>query len=360
MSHQNLYVSTRKGLFALSRNSSDWRVERISFLAEPVTLFLADPRDGVQYAALNLGHFGVKIHRSEDGGQTWEECDPPSYPVPEGEEKGPSLFMIWELEAGGPDQPGVLWAGTIPGGLFKSSDHGKSWSIVESLWNRPEREKWFGGGYDQAGIHSVCVDPTDSRHVSVAVSCGGVWVTRDGGESWAVKTKGMFAEYMPPDQRDNPDIQDPHRMVLCRAKPSNHWVQHHNGIFRSTDDCETWSHVPNDNPSSFGFAVAVHPEDPDSAWFVPAVKDQTRVPAEARLVVTRTRDGGKTFEALSRGLPQGPAYDIVYRHALAVDDSGTTLAFGSTTGNLWISENGGDDWRCFSNNLPPINAVRFG
>jgi hypothetical protein len=76
-------------------------------------------------------------------------------------------------------------------------------------------------------------------------------------------------------------------------------------------------------------------------------------------VVNRTRDGGKTFETLSRGLPQQHAYDLVFRHALDVDDTGERLAFGSTTGSLWVSENGGDAWQTVSLNLPPIYAVRF-
>ena len=55
-------------------------------------------------------------------------------------------------------------------------------------------------------------------------------------------------------------------------------------------------------PSTFGFAVAVHPRDPDTAWFVPEIKDEKRIPRDGKLVVTRTRDGGKSFES-----DQGPA-----------------------------------------------------
>ena len=75
--------------------------------------------------------------------------------------------------------------------------------------------------------------------------------------------------------------------------------------------------------------------------------------------MTRTRDGGKTFETLRRGLPQEHAYDIVYRHALAIDDSGERLLFGSTTGALWISEDGGENFGTLSAHLPPIYCVRF-
>ena len=96
-----------------------------------------------------------------------------------------------------------------------------------------------------------------------------------------------------------------------------------------------------------------------AAWFVPAVKDECRVPVDAALCVTRTHDGGKSFHALRTGLPQQHAYDLVYRHGLAVDGSGERLAIGSTTGGLWASEDGGDSWRCVSTHLPPIYCLRF-
>jgi photosystem II stability/assembly factor-like uncharacterized protein len=84
-----------------------------------------------------------------------------------------------------------------------------------------------------------------------------------------------------------------------------------------------------------------------------------RVPAEGKVVVSRTRDGGKTFEVLEKGLPQQHAYDLVYRHALDIDDTGNVLAFGSTTGSLWITEDGGDSWQTISEHLPPIFSVRM-
>jgi len=107
--------------------------------------------------------------------------------------------------------------------------------MLRSLWDRPERKQWFGGGYDFPGIHSICVDPRDPRRVLAGVSCGGAWLTEDGGESWSVASRGMVADYMPRRKRDDPAIQDPHRIVRCGGSPDVFWAQHHNGIFRSGD-----------------------------------------------------------------------------------------------------------------------------
>jgi hypothetical protein len=137
------------------------------------------------------------------------------------------------------------------------------------------------------------------------------------------------------------------------------WCQHHNGVFRSEDAGATWHDLPAIRPSKFGFAVAAHPHDARTAWFVPAIKDERRVPVDGKVVVARTRDGGKSFDVLTRGLPQHHAYDLVYRHALAVDDTGERLAFGSTTGGCWISEDGGDSWTSPEARLPPVSVVRF-
>jgi len=366
MTAKRLFVSTRKGLFSVVREASGWALGRVSFLGDAVSLAMHDPRDGALYAALGLGHFGVKLRRSRDLGESWEELAAPAFPqqpeghvetLPDGKPWPWRVEQIWSLEAGG--APGELWCGTIGGGLFRSRDGGSSWELTRGLWDHPKRKEWFGGGADMPGIHSVCVHPREPRRIAVGVSSGGVWRSEDGGETWGVSSRGMFAEYMPPQRREDEVIQDPHRVVQCPSNPDRFWTQHHNGVFRSDDGGRTWVTIPNVRPSVFGFAVAVHPHDGDTAWLVPAVKDEKRVPVDAKVVVARTRDAGKTWETLTRGLPQSHAYDLVYRHALDVDGSGERLAFGSTTGSLWTSDDGGDSWTCLSSHLPPIYAVRF-
>jgi hypothetical protein len=357
-----LFVATRKGLFTVQRRNGRWQqAPEPAFLGDPVTAVLPDARDGTLYAALNLGHFGVKMRRSKDGGKTWDEQAAPTYPPqPEGAPGAPwKLVQVWTLETGGADEPGVLWAGTIPGGLFRSQDRGATWSLQRSLWDRPERPEWSGGGYDAAGIHSICIDPRDSRSITVAVSTGGVWQSRDRGETWACRATGMRAAYMPPDRQNDPNVQDVHRMVACRSNPDVLWAQHHNAVFRSTDSASSWQEVEKPALSCFGFGVVVDPDDANVAWFVPAIKDEQRVPVGGQLAVTRTRDGGRTFDVLREGLPAAPAYDLVYRHGLDIDAAGERLAIGSTTGGLWISDNRGDSWQCISAHLPPVYAVRF-
>lgn len=354
------YVASRKGLFTYRKNGAGWETAAPAFLGEPVSAVLKDPRDGALYAALNLGHFGPKLHRSDDDGYSWTELAPPAFPAADPQDKdAPSVEQIWTLVPGGADEPGALWAGTIPGALWRSDDRGENWKLIESLWNREERKGWFGGGYDHPGIHSVLVDPRDSAKLTLGISCGGVWKSEDRGKTWRLTGKGLRSDYTPPEQSEDLNTQDPHRLASCPAAPDTIWCQHHNGIFLSRDGGESFTEFRDVKPAVFGFAVVVDPNDPDTAYLAPGVKDECRVPVGAKLVVNKTTDAGETWDAQSNGLPADPSYDLIFRHALDIDETGERLVMGSTTGNLWVSENAGRDWTQLSAYLPPIAAVAF-
>ena len=372
------WIATRKGLIELTRRAGGWAVVRTHFIAEPVSAVLPPTPGGRMLAALNLGHFGVKVHASDDAGATWTEVAAPAYPPQPADLEPPQreglpefdgmpeptvvpwkLVMVWTLEAAG----NSIFAGTLPGGLFRSDDGGASWRLDRALWDHPSRSEWFGGGYDTPGIHSVCPHPARPGEVLVGISSGGAWITPRQGEAgseWSSRCVGMKAAYMPPERAEDPRVQDPHRIRRCASAPDVLWCQHHNGIWRSDDNAGHWVEITGAPVSNFGFAVAAHPRDPKTAWFVPAVKDERRIPADGALVVQRTRDGGQSFDVLRNGLPQRDCYDLVYRHGLDVDASGEHLLMGSTTGHLWSSDDGGANWTLAQAHLPPIYEVRFG
>ena len=355
-----IYVGTRKGLFELARKGAGWDIVGTQFLGDPVSAVLANG-DAV-FAALDLGHFGAHLWRRVGNGD-WQEVQVPAFPPkPDDAEDDPhpwTVGRIWNLTPGGVE--GRIWAGTMPGGLFRSDDGGESWQLNQPLWSMPDRKRWFGvAGGEMPGISNVLVDPVDANRVVIGVSCGGVIGTNDAGATWQQLGQGFQNEYMPPDQQGDPVAQDIHQLAQCRTDPDVVWCQHHSGIYRSADGGRNFTSITTAKPSAFGFAVLAHPTDPETAWFVPAIKDEKRYPVDAKLVVTRTRDGGKSFEVLDRGLPGRHVYDLVYRHAFAVDQSGDRLAFGSTSGGVWISEDGGDNWAAPDMRLPPVAAVRFG
>jgi photosystem II stability/assembly factor-like uncharacterized protein len=283
--------------------------------------------------------------------------------------KPATLGKLWVIGFG---RGGAVYVGTIPGGLFVSRDAGASFELNRPLWNDPSRggdlfegeakgeTKWFGtpasDGDFAPGIHSIVVDPRDPDRVLVAVSTAGVIETRDGGRTWHSANKGMTLEHTP-----EPDAEwghDTHYIEQCEGDPDHVWQQNHVGIYYSRDGARSWRKVS--APSQgvhFGFPITVDAANGRTAWVVPARSDQQRMALDGGLFVARTDDGGETWQALRRGLPQELAYDVVYRHALA--NAGGVVAFGSTTGNLYVSEDGGEGWTTVANNLPPIYAVRF-
>ncbi|MBN4055028.1 hypothetical protein JYT15_00815 [Acidimicrobium ferrooxidans] len=355
-----LLVGTRKGLMSLERNAGGgWKLLRTAHLGMPVPYAMRDPRSGDLWASLDHGHWGAKLRRSRDDGQSWEEIEPPAYPegaeVNDGELA--SLDYLWIIAPGGDDQPGTLYIGTEPGGLFRSDDGGNAWSLVESLWNHPSRPGgWFGGGRDGPGIHSIIVDPRDSHQVRLGISCAGVFETTDGGESWNPRNSGLVADFLPDPSSEIG--QDPHCLVQCRDQPDVLWQQNHCGIFRSTDCGANWSQVSvKGEVAHFGFPIVVDPTNGDNAWVVPAISDEIRIAIDGALCVSRTTDGGASWTELRTGLPQEACYDLIFRHAF--DLGGDALAFGSTTGNLFVSEDRGDSWACVASHLPPIYSVRW-
>lgn len=355
-----ILLGTRKGLIAFEGEGTDWRITRKDFPGIPISYAWHDDRSGTLWAAADHGHWGAKLHRLRKGEEEWTEVPPPAYA--EGEEirpgTGASLQYIWCMAGGGSDRPDRILVGTIPGGLFISDDGGDSFQLNRPLWDHPSRPaQWFGGGYDEPGIHSILVDPENSDRFFVAVSCAGVFETTDGGATWHVRNKGMSASFLP-----DPTAEvgfDPHLLTVANGSPRIFWQQNHDGIFNSVDDCMTWQRrdLGRGSHAYFGFAVATDHNDPMTAWVVPADSDERRMAMEGRLMVSRTRDGGETWEALTAGLPQEDCYDLVYRHGLAYRDG--ILAFGTTTGNLFVSDNRGDSWSQAAGFLPPIYSVQI-
>ena len=222
--------------------------------------------------------------------------------------------------------------------------------------------KWYGTpaseGEFAPGIHSIVTDPRDPDRLLVGVSTAGVLETRDGGKTWSTRNRGLLMDYGP-DPTAEWAGHDPHFVVRCEGQPDHVWQQNHCGVFHSDDGAATWRKVSHpDAGVHFGFPVAVDAKDGLTAWLVPGKADMQRMAIDGGLFVARTKDGGRTWEPLRKGLPQEDAYDVVLRHAL--DNRGDLLAFGSTTGNLYVSDDRGESWQTVANNLPPVYSVRFG
>jgi photosystem II stability/assembly factor-like uncharacterized protein len=362
MTTNRILLATRKGLLTITKGRSGWKVAHEAHGGARLSYAMADSRSGYLFACFDHGHWGVKLKRSKDEGQSWDEIPAPAYP--EGEVIKPGkpavLLYLWCLVEGQAQRPGRLYAGTVPGALFQTDDHGDSWQIVRSLWDHPSRqEQWFGGGMNEPGIHSLLLDPRQPDEALVGISCAGVFAGNLGersADAWTVHNQGLVADFLP-----NPHAEighDVHFMAQCQSEPDVLWQQNHCGIFRSTDRGRTWLALSKKGETPhFGFVVAASETDPLTAWVVPAETDEVRAAVERKLCVCRTDDGGQSWKTFRQGLPQEQCYDFVFRHGL--DNRGDQLAMGTAGGSCYISDDRGESWQTVGNHLPPIYSVRF-
>jgi len=357
----------------------------------------ADLRDSTPrlYAAANHWAWGRSVAKSEDMGKTWDFRSenlafPPDMTSPnpgpgpggtpgEWQTTPPGIIgNIWNVTPGHSSEPGVVYAGTQPAGLFRSEDWGRSWQPVEGINRHPYRKYWTGTGGGDSCIHSVHVHPDDARRIFLGVGAGGCYESKDNGASWemfshnAIVTNTMgkklmaeIASQFPADISGLPPGKDPaaidemHRMRLDPKNPDRIWGQAHMGVFRSDDAGATWTDVTEGLPSFHGFPIAVSHTQPDAVYVVPLDygQDNFRV-ALGQFSVYRTQDSGKSWEPLTKGLPGPDDYQSVYREGLDTDTMDPTGVYvGTSNGEVYASADRGDSWMRLPGTLPPILSV---
>jgi len=206
-------------------------------------------------------------------------------------------------------------------------------------------------------MHTVMPDPVDPKRMIIAVSTAGSYRTEDGGKTWQARNQGVRAEFLP---EKYPEFgQCVHKIAQPASKPQRLYLQNHWGLYRSDDGGDTWQDIANGVPSDFGFPIVVHPHDPDTAYIIPVESDEYRCTPEGKLRVYRTRNGGKSWQALTRGLPQKDALETVLRDSMTTDSlKKAGIYFGTRSGKIYASANNGDSWKLIAEGLPPIVCVK--
>ncbi len=353
-----LSIGTKKGLFvaegAKARRSFALRGPFSPGVAVYSTLI--DTRGAPKILASSCNaFFGMKVLRSTDLGKKFKETkSAPAFP----KDDGRALANIWSLEPG----PGKkdLWCGVEPASLFRSGDGGDTWEMVPGISNHEHARQWQPGN---GGLCMHTIVP-DGDRLHLGISTGGHYLSNDGGKKFEAANRGVGAGFVPDPY---PEFgQCVHKIAGHPDAPGRFYMQNHGGwaerpgigVLRSDDHGNTWRSIAKGLPSDFGFPIVVHPHDPDTVYVMPH-EPMTRACPGGAPAVWRSENGGDSWNRLTKGFPKKESWFTVQRDGMTIDDAKSpALYFGTTTGQLWIGREGGEQWDCLFDSLPPIHCVK--
>ncbi len=365
MSRVRVLVGTRKGAFVLVSDGKrqKWDISGPHFGGWEIYHMKGSPADPERlYASQCSGWFGQVIQRSNDGGKTWEAVGnkfvydgvPGTHLWYDGTPHPWEFKRVWHLEPSLTD-PDTVYAGVEDAALFRTTDGGQSWQELPGLRGHESASKWQPGAGGM-GLHTIILDPVNAGRMFVAISAAGVFRTDDAGKTWRPANRGLKSRYLP-----DPDVEVGHcvhRIAMHRSRPNVLFMQLHWNVMRSDDAGDSWRLVSGNLPSDFGFPIEVHAHEPNTIYVVPIKSDSEHYPPDGKLRVFRSRTGGNEWEALTKGLPQSDCYVDVLRDATSVDSLDPCgVYFGTTGGQVYASNDAGDNWAPIVRDLPAVLSV---
>ena len=349
-----LLIGTVKGVFLYHSDGrrTKWKLTGPHLSGWEIFSLCGDAGNGRIFAGTVSFAHGSTIQTSSDFGKTWTGVKrDPKFPKGANAE----LKHIWQIVPGHPSQPGTWYAGVDDAALFVSRDDGDTWSELKGLTRHPTRPRWMPG-FGGLCLHSVLVDPTNAQRLWVGISAVGVFRSDDAGKSWKLCNEGL--PNIAPEFIKDPEMgRCVHKLVLDPVRPGVLHLQYHGGVFTSENAGDSWTRISAGLPHDFGFPMAVTQRR--DLFVVPLLADNNRVVPDGALKVWRTRDCGRTWRALTKGLPQKDHFVGVLRDAMTADPlSPAGLYMGTTGGELFYSRDDGDTWEKLPASFPRITTLK--
>ncbi len=256
--------------------------------------------------------------------------------------------------SGVPSQPNVFYIGAVNGGVWKTTDYGRTWDPIFD--------------HEPTGsIGAIAVAPSNSNIVYVGSGEGlqrpdlstgdGIYKSTDAGKTWS--HLGLRDGQQIPKIALDP--HDPKRLfVAVLGHPYGPNVER--GIFRSTDGGQTFEKVLYKDENTGANDVELDPSDPQvvyaSLWEARQGPWENAEWSGTSGGIFKSSDGGKTWYPLTRGLP---AEGVVQANlAIAPSDPKRIYAAIATQHDLGIyrSDDAGESWTQITKDPRP--AARIG
>ena len=303
-----LYAATGDGIARLEERDGGWTVE-VSMAGSGAQCLAVDPSDpDTLFAGLRDGG----VHRTRDGGRTWDDCKLPS--------QGEGVFSLAVSAV-----DGAVYLGTEPSALFRSDDSGETWRELTALVELPSQPTWsFPPRPWTSHVRWIAPSPHEAGVVLVGIELGGLMRSSDRGETWA--------DHRPGAQRDV------HSLAWHPRARGRAYEAGGGGAAWSGDGGETWRSADEGRDRNYTWSVAVDPEDPD-LWYVSASTGPFAAHGGGDPQARIYRRGGDTWHALADGLPE-PLPAMPY----ALVATPARLFAGLANGEIWESADRGDTW----------------
>lgn len=277
---------------------------------------------------------GDGVYKTTDGGETWTAMG-----LPNSERISKVIIDPKSTDTVYVCVPGKLWSDSADRGLYKTSDGGKSWTLI------------LKGNNLSTGCGMLSMDAKDSNVLFASLwdfrrkgwtfrsggegpsapSGSGLFRSSDGGRTWMEITKTANKGFP----------KKPYGRIAVSVAPSNSKIVYafvestESALFRSDDGGQTWDKRDKSQfmvwrPFYFA-SLYVDPTNPDRVF-------------KPDLGLIMSNDGGKSFAGVGGGTHGD-------HHIVWIDPSNPQHIYTGDDGGLWQSHDGGNKW-WKQNNLP--------
>ena len=252
-------------------------------------------------------------------------------------------------------QPNVFYIGAVNGGVWKSTDYGRTWEPIFD--DQPT-----------GSIGALVVAPSDPNVIYVGSGEGlhrpdlsvgdGIYKSTDAGKTWT--HLGL---------RDGQQISqiaiDPHNPDRLFVAVAGHpyGANPERGIYRSTDGGKTFDKVLYKNENVGAAGVVIDQSNPDTVYAT--LWEAREGPWEngswngTNGGIFKSTDGGTTWNQLAGGLPDGIVQAYV---SVSLSDPKRLFASVATKDSvdLWVSADAGATWHTVTEDPRPKSRIGGG